>query len=149
MMSVAQEQEWPHESHRALKNAAIWFSQLRQGPLIEAYFGIALKFHRHFYHDSMEDWNATPIGRWYRCLSSNKRFVMFRQPVSGEWLSKESLHRSTAIRGQITPYRSFGSCEFLRRPRFQILHRNRTIAVEGVAVSALGVGGCRRAKIDK
>ena len=68
MMSVAQEQEWPHESHRALKNAAIWFSQLRQGPLIEAYFGIAVKFHRHFYHDSMEDWNATPIGRWYMIL---------------------------------------------------------------------------------
>ncbi len=56
MMSVALEEGWSHGSHRALKNAAIQLSKDRNDPLIEAYFGLAEKFHRHFYHDSMEDW---------------------------------------------------------------------------------------------
>ena len=56
IMSVAQDQGWPHESHRSLKNAAIRLSQLREDPLIDYGFGLAEKFHRHFYHDSMEDW---------------------------------------------------------------------------------------------
>ncbi len=56
MMSVAQEREWPHESHRSLKNAAINLYRVAEDPLIEHGFGIAEKFHRHFYHDSMEDW---------------------------------------------------------------------------------------------
>lgn len=56
VMSVAQEQELPYASHRALKNAAIRLSEDRNDPLIEAYFLAAEKFHRHFYHDSMEDW---------------------------------------------------------------------------------------------
>ena len=56
IMSVAQEQGWPHESHRSLKNAAIRLSRLRGAPLIDYGFGLAEKFHRHFYHDSMEDW---------------------------------------------------------------------------------------------
>ena len=56
VMAVAQERGWSHDSHRSLKNAAIRLSQLREDPLIEAYFLAAEKFHRHFYHDSMEDW---------------------------------------------------------------------------------------------
>ena len=56
VMSVAQEREWAHESHRSLKNAAERLSQETDDPLIAGYFGIAEKFHRHFYHDSMEDW---------------------------------------------------------------------------------------------
>ena len=56
IMSVAQEEGWGHESHRALKNAAIRLSQLREDPLIEAYFGLAEKFHVYFYHGTMEDW---------------------------------------------------------------------------------------------
>ena len=56
VMSVAQEQGWPHNSHRSLKNAAIKISKDAQNPLIEHGFSIAEKFHRHFYHDSMEDW---------------------------------------------------------------------------------------------
>ena len=56
VMSIAQARGWPHESHRSLKNAAIDLSHEEEDPLIEAYFLAAEKFHRHFYHDSMEDW---------------------------------------------------------------------------------------------
>ena len=56
VMAAAQEREWPHESHRSLKNAAMNLSEEAEDPLIDAYFLAAEKFHRHFYHDSMEDW---------------------------------------------------------------------------------------------
>ena len=56
VMAAAQEREWPHESHRSLKNAAIKLSAEAQDPSIEHLFLAAEKFHRHFYHDSMEDW---------------------------------------------------------------------------------------------
>ena len=56
IMSIAQQREWPHESHRSLKNAAERIAEELDDPLIAGYFGIAEKFHRHFYHDSMEDW---------------------------------------------------------------------------------------------
>ena len=56
IMSVAKERDWPHESHRALKNAAIRLAAEREDPLIEAYFGLAEKFHVYFYHRTMEDW---------------------------------------------------------------------------------------------
>ena len=56
VMAAAQQREWPHESHRSLKNAAMNLSEEAEDPLIDAYFLAAEKFHRHFYHDSMEDW---------------------------------------------------------------------------------------------
>ena len=56
VMAAAQEREWPHESHRSLKNAAIKLSAEAKDPSIEHLFLAAEKFHRHFYHDSMEDW---------------------------------------------------------------------------------------------
>lgn len=56
VMSIAIEEGWTHRSHRSLKNAAIQLSIEREDPLIEHGFSIAEKFHRHFYHDSMEDW---------------------------------------------------------------------------------------------
>lgn len=56
VMSIAQQRGWPHDSHRTLKNAAIRLSAEREDPLIEAYFGIAQKFHVYFYHRTMEDW---------------------------------------------------------------------------------------------
>ena len=56
IMSVAQEREWPHESHRSLKNAAERIAKEHDAPLIAGYFSVAEKFHRHFYHDSMENW---------------------------------------------------------------------------------------------
>ena len=56
IMSIAQEREWPHESHRSLKNAAERIAEEYDDPLIAGYFSVAEKFHRHFYHDSTEDW---------------------------------------------------------------------------------------------
>ena len=56
VMAAAQQREWPHESHRSLKNAAMNLSRESEDPLIDAYFAVSEKFHRHFYHDSMEDW---------------------------------------------------------------------------------------------
>ena len=56
VMSVAQERDWPHESHRSLKNAVVRLSDEYDDQLIAGYFLAAEKFHRHFYRDSMEDW---------------------------------------------------------------------------------------------
>ena len=60
VMAVAQERDWAHESHRSLKNAVIRLSKRYNDPLSQqgflAGFLAAEKFHRHFYHDSMEDW---------------------------------------------------------------------------------------------
>ena len=56
VMAVAQERGWPHTSHQSLKQAVIRVAQEREDLLLEASFGLAEKFHRHFYHDSMEEW---------------------------------------------------------------------------------------------
>ena len=56
VMSAAQLRGWPHESHRSLKNAAINLAVEADDPSIAHLFLAAEKFHRHFYHDSMEDW---------------------------------------------------------------------------------------------
>ncbi len=56
VMAVAQERGWPHTSHQSLKQAVIRVAEEREDPLLEASFLAAEKFHRHFYHDSMEDW---------------------------------------------------------------------------------------------
>ena len=56
IMSVAQERDWPHQSHRALKNAATRLADERRDPLIASNFAVAGKFHVYFYHGIMEDW---------------------------------------------------------------------------------------------
>ena len=56
VMAVARERKWSHESHRSLKNAVIRLAEEYDDPLIRSNFLAAEKFHRHFYHDSMEDW---------------------------------------------------------------------------------------------
>ena len=56
VMAIAIARGWSHNSHRSLKNAAIRIARERKDPFIEASFTTAEKFHRHFYHDSMEDW---------------------------------------------------------------------------------------------
>ncbi len=56
VMSVAQERGWAHDSHRSLKNAVVRLAEEHGDPLIRSNFGFAEKFHRHFYQDSMEDW---------------------------------------------------------------------------------------------
>lgn len=56
VIAVAADRGWPHNSHRALKNAANRIANEREDPFIQASFAAAEKFHRHFYHDSMEDW---------------------------------------------------------------------------------------------
>ena len=55
-MSVAMERDWPHESHRALKNAAARLAAERKDPSIEHLFAVAEKFHVYFYHRTMENW---------------------------------------------------------------------------------------------
>ena len=56
VMALAQERGWLHESHRSLKNAVLRLAEEYEDPAIATAFGLAEKFHRHFYHDSMEDW---------------------------------------------------------------------------------------------
>ena len=56
VMAVALQRGWDHRSHRSLKNAVIRLSREQDDPTIEAYFAVAEKFHRNFYHDDMEDY---------------------------------------------------------------------------------------------
>ncbi len=66
VMAIAIERGWPHNSHRALKNAVSQISAELEDPSIEMAFGLAEKFHRHFYHDSMEDFERRIDGRHVR-----------------------------------------------------------------------------------
>ena len=57
VIAVAQQRGWPHHhSHRSMKNAVSRLAKEYEDPLLESDFSTAEKFHRHFYHDSMEDW---------------------------------------------------------------------------------------------
>ena len=56
VIAVAQQRGWQHHSHRSMKNAVIRMAREYDDPLLESDFSTAEKFHRHFYHDSMEDW---------------------------------------------------------------------------------------------
>ena len=56
VMSVAQERGWDCGSHRSLKNGVLRLAEEYDDQLIAGYFLAAEKFHRHFYRDSMEDW---------------------------------------------------------------------------------------------
>jgi hypothetical protein len=55
VMAVSIERGWPHTSHPAMKRAAEQLAAEYGDPLIAAYFGIAEKYHRDFYHLFMED----------------------------------------------------------------------------------------------
>lgn len=58
VMAVIQERGWDDSSHRALKNAVIRLSDEREESARNALrggFTTAEKFHRNFYHNSMED----------------------------------------------------------------------------------------------
>ncbi len=55
VMAVAERRDWPHGSHRAMKNAVERLSDEHDDPLIKYGFSVAEKFHRNFYHDNMED----------------------------------------------------------------------------------------------
>lgn len=59
ILAVSIERGWPHTSHPAMKRAAEQLSQEHGDPLIAAYFGVAEKYHRDFYHLFMEDWEWT------------------------------------------------------------------------------------------
>ena len=56
VIAVAQQRGWQHHSHRSMKNAVIRIAREYEDPLLESDFSTAEKFHRHFYRDSMEDW---------------------------------------------------------------------------------------------
>ena len=55
VMAIALDRGWSHNNHQSLKQAVTRVAREREDPLLEASFGLAEKFHRHFYHDSMED----------------------------------------------------------------------------------------------
>lgn len=56
VIAVAEDRNWDHGSHRALKNAVARLSIEQDDPLIEARFLAAEKFHINFYYNTMEDW---------------------------------------------------------------------------------------------
>ena len=55
VMAVAQQREWPHRSHRSLKNVVSRIVAETGDDGFAAGFLAAEKFHRNFYHDEMED----------------------------------------------------------------------------------------------
>ena len=55
LIAVAQQRNWPHGSHRALKTAAQLLVDETGDGTLHAGFAVAEKFHANFYHDFMED----------------------------------------------------------------------------------------------
>ncbi len=55
LIAVAQQRNWPHGSHRALKQAAQLLAGEAGDTTIDDGFAVAEKFHANFYHDFMED----------------------------------------------------------------------------------------------
>ena len=55
VMAVAQERNWEHRTHRALKNAVQRLTSETGDYALHAGFLAAEKFHKNFYHDEMED----------------------------------------------------------------------------------------------
>ena len=55
LIAVAQQRNWPHGSHRALKQATQHLADETGDGTILAGFAVAEKFHANFYHDFMED----------------------------------------------------------------------------------------------
>ena len=54
LIAVAQQHNWPHGSHRALKQAARLLVAETDDTSLLAGFALAEKFHANFYHDFME-----------------------------------------------------------------------------------------------
>ena len=57
LIAVAQQRDWPHGSHRALKTAAQLLVDETGDMALLAGFLAAQKFHANFYHDFMEDFD--------------------------------------------------------------------------------------------
>ena len=57
LIAVAQQRNWPHGSHRALKTAAQLLVDETGDMALLAGFLAAQKFHANFYHDFMEDFD--------------------------------------------------------------------------------------------
>ena len=57
LIAVAQQRNWPHGSHRALKQAARLLVDETGDMALLAGFALAEKFHANFYHDFMEDFD--------------------------------------------------------------------------------------------
>ena len=55
VIAVAEDRNWNHGSHRALKNVVARLSIEQDDPLIETRFVVAEKFHINFYYNTMED----------------------------------------------------------------------------------------------
>ena len=56
VIAAAKQRGWQHRSHRANKNAVTRLSDEYGDPFIAAGFGIAEKFHVHFFHENLEDY---------------------------------------------------------------------------------------------
>ena len=56
VIAAAKQRGWQHRSHRASKNAVTRLSDEYGDPFIAAGFGIAEKFHVHFFHENLEDY---------------------------------------------------------------------------------------------
>ena len=56
VIAAAKQRGWEHRSHRANKNTVTRLSDEHNDPFIAAGFGLADKFHVHFFHGNLEDY---------------------------------------------------------------------------------------------
>ena len=54
LIAVAQQRDWPHGSHRALRRAVQLLADETGDAALDDGFAVAEKFHANFYHDFME-----------------------------------------------------------------------------------------------
>ncbi len=68
VIAAAKQRGWDHRSHRANKNAVTRLYEEYDDPLIAAGFLAAEKFHVHFFHGNLEDYEIAadrPVARRY------------------------------------------------------------------------------------
>ncbi len=56
VIAAAKQRGWEYRTHRANKNAVTRLSDEYDDPFIAAGFGLADKFHVHFFHGNLEDY---------------------------------------------------------------------------------------------
>ena len=74
VIAAAKQRGWGHKSHRDNKNTTFRLAEEYGDPFLHAGFAIAEKFHEHFYHGNMEDFEIASdgyiAGRYVRRLAA-------------------------------------------------------------------------------
>ena len=84
IIALCQERDWRYKSHRAMQQVVSMLEREYGDPFIAAGFASANRFHEHFFHDSLEDYEITRrIARRYTVSINRSLGAHGRCP--GEW----------------------------------------------------------------